>query len=371
MALIWCIPSLVEPTHFCSSEIWYTLDPLGSHGQGWFGQHLNQAGFTATDLPNFILGSQVNQRFTPSNTASFAFRGLNSLVLPLSGNSTQRALKRTAFEELYQESGLKVVYDELSELGQLGATTVTRLEDYYQERNGLENAGAVEALLLDGSGRYRSSNPLVYDSPLNHPNITGMRLVRDLRHVAAAIRADVGACFYHVGIGGLDTHSQQEVDFRHSNILYQLSEAVAAFYKDMDQSVSLPGGYSGYRTWNLANDVIIIIDSEFGRTKRQNSTNTNEAGTDHAASAPLLPLGKTVIGGQYGAYPLLEINGARSNDLTTTTDFRDVYGTVLNKWLGISTSDLGPGPDKLLPDTPFADGQGDSYTAFNAMGFLP
>jgi hypothetical protein len=54
-----------------------------------------------------------------------------------------------------------------------------------------------------------------------------------------------------------------------------------------------------------------------------------------------------------------------------TYDFRDVFGTILSRWLNVSPSALGPGPGKILPATPEVDADGNSYTAFTPIGFLP
>jgi uncharacterized protein (DUF1501 family) len=260
---------------------------------------------------------------------------------------------------------------ELVKIGQTGAAGVDKLEDYYRSGSGLANAGRVEALLLNGSGNYSRDNPLVYGSPLNDAKLDEMDLAADLRHVAATIRANVGARFFHVGIGGFDTHSNQEQDYWHSRLLYELSESLAAFYREVNQSVSLPGGYSGYLTGNQASKVVVVAFSEFGRTLRQNATGSSVAGTDHATSAPMLVLGQPVIGGQYGPYPPLDDPADGVNDLRMTHDVRDVFGTVLTRWLGLPAASLGPGSGKLFPATPSKDDNGDDYLAFTPIDFLP
>ena len=361
-------------SHFRSMEIWNTLDPLGAGQQGWFGSYLNEAGFDATDLPGVMYGGGLSPIFLPNNTSLFGIGSLSSLVFPASGSSSERAAKQAAFEAMYAEAaqrGGTVFPLELVKIGETGASTIAHLEDFYLSGNGLENAGKVEALLLDSSGRYSSRNPLVYDSPLNASNIAGERLARNLRHVAANIRANIGVQFYHVGIGGFDSHSRQEVGMWHSRLLYQVSEIASAFYRDLDQAITLPSGYNDYRTERLSDKVLLVIFSEFGRTKRQNSTDPNQAGTDHAASAPMFVLGGQVNGGQHGAYPPLEVDGARKNDLLTTYDFRDVFGTILSRWLNVSAAAIGPGPGKILPATAEEDlPLNPAYTMFTPIDFL-
>jgi uncharacterized protein (DUF1501 family) len=359
-------------SHFRSEEIYYTLDPLGTSGRGWFGRFLTQAGFAPTDVPGVMIGSQQHPLFTPTDTSLFAFRRLSELVFPAAG---ERNLKRDVLRTIYQAAGTTgALFPERAKIGVTGVATIDKMEAYYVPGDGFGNAGKVEALLLDPEGDYDRDNPLVYPSPLNSADnsaVAGLRLARDLRHVAATIRADVGARFFHVDIGGFDTHSSQEKGLFHSALLYEVSAAVSAFFDEIGRAVSLPAGYSGYRTGDLAGEVLIVTVSEFGRTMRQNAQGANSAGTDHAASAPQFVIGGAVTGGQYGIHAALDDPPtARENDLRMVFDFRDFYGTILHRWLGVSLSDLGPGTGKLLPATPDPDGDGNSYTAFTPLGFL-
>jgi hypothetical protein len=303
-----------------------------------------------------------------------SFRRLSELEFPAAGETQ---LKQDVVRALYEESAgaSGSLYPELMKIGLTGAATLDKINEYYLPGDGVANAGQVEKLLLGANGRYSRDNPLVYDSPLNFesdPDLFGLRLARDLRHVAAVVRADVGARFFHVGIGGFDSHSSQERAFFHSFLLREVSESIAAFYADMNQAVSLPPGYSGFQSGNLASKVLILTFSEFGRTIRQNATNPNSAGTDHATSACQFVVGGAVVGGQYGDHPQFDDPGSENeDDLRMTNDFRDVFGTILSRWLNVSPSALGPGPGKILPATPEVDADGNSYTAFTPIGFLP
>jgi uncharacterized protein (DUF1501 family) len=363
-----------DHSHFRSEVIWYMADPLGSSGLGWFGKYLDLAAFSPLDVPGIMIGDALNPTFTPTGTSLLAFNRLTELRFPAEGETL---LKQATVDQLYAESfaASPALYPELVKIGQTGLATLGNIQNYYKVGDGLANAGKVEALMLDGDGSYDADNPLVYGSPLNaadNPSVAGMRLARDLKHVAATIRADVGARFFHVAIGGFDSHSNQERGFFHSYLLREVSEAVAGFYAEMNQAVSLPGGYSGYETGNLASKVVIVTFSEFGRTIRQNAYSAGPAGTDHATSAPQLVIGGPVLGGQYGAYPDLDDPGAdNDDDLRMTYDFRDFFGTILTRWLNVAPGDLGPGPGKILPATPEVDGDGNSYTAFTPIPFLP
>ena len=357
-----------DHSHFRSDEIWNTGDPLGAGAVGWFGKYLDYAGFGPTEVPCVNQDESIKPLFTPANTSIFAYRRLSDLQFPAAGEST---LKRDRFLDLYAEAAASDpgFYPELRKIGETGIATVNTMELYYKP--GAGNSGKVEALLIDGDGSYDYRNPLVYDSPLNDASIENTRFIRDMRHVAATIRADVGARFFHVRLGGFDSHSSQEDGFYHSGLLRQISDGIAGLYNDMNSVVSLPGGYTGYRTGNLASKILVVTFSEFARTMRQNAYGANAAGTDHATSAPQFVVGGTVLGGQYGAHAQLDDPRANNDDdLKFTHDFRDLYGEILSRWLNVPTTEL-VGVGKMFAQTPIADSDGKSYLGYTPIGFLP
>ena len=360
-------------SHFRSEDIWYNLDPVGTGNGGWFGSYLDWAGFIGADVPCLNMGSSVNPAFSPTDTSVLAIKKLSELDFPASG---EKSFKKDTVVDLYAASGLAdpALYPELVSMGNTGAATINKMEEYYLPGNGLGNAGKVEALMLSSSGKYNRNNPLVYDSALNsdvNPEVAyGGGLARDLRHVAATIRSDVGARFFHVQTGGFDTHASQENGFFHSYLLKKVSESLVGFYQDMNTAVTMPSGYTGYLEGSLIDKVLIVVWSEFGRTIRQNAYGAGSAGTDHATSAPVFVAGGSTIGGQYGVYPQLDNPGVENeDDLRMIYDFRDVFGTVMENWLNVPAAQLVPG-GALLPSTAATDPEGDSYTAYNSIGFL-
>jgi uncharacterized protein (DUF1501 family) len=89
--------------------------------------------------------------------------------------------------------------------------------------------------------------------------------------------------------------------------------------------------------------VLMISFSEFGRRVAENAS----GGTDHGAAAPLFILGGGVKPGLYGRYPsLTELN---DGDLKFSTDFRSVYATALEKWLGVPSEQVLGRKFPLLP----------------------
>ncbi|MBI5506681.1 MAG: DUF1501 domain-containing protein [Deltaproteobacteria bacterium] len=357
-------------SHFRSEVIYYTGDPVGSAGLGWMGKVMDLSGYLPTDVPAVMLGGQYSPLFTPTGTSLFAFNSLGELRFPAGSMATERS---AAFRSMYQESALSDLsaFPELVTLGNTGVASVDKFAEYYQ--SGCDQSGKVEALLVDSlDGCYDSNNALVYDSPLNSDNNAYLQnnyLAGDMRHVAAMIRANVGARFFHVAVGGLDTHSSQENGFYHAYILNTVSEAVAALWAELGQTVTLPPGYSGYLTGDLSSKVLIVSLSEFGRTNRQNTTDAGSAGTDHGRSAPQFVIGSTVQGGIHGEYPTLN-DPDLEDDLRMSFDIRDFYGTMLERWLGVATADIGPGPGKLFAETTTPDELGQSYTAYTPIPYL-
>lgn len=362
-------------SHFRSEDIYYSGDPLGAGGFGWFGRYMDLGGFSATEVPGMIYGGNFNPLFTPTETSLFAFRRLSDLVYPSGRNADVR---QAAFRDLALDAaGLDpALFGEHVAVGNLGTATMDAIGDYYLPGAGLETAGKVEALLLGENEDYSDNNSLVYDSPLNpesNPRVADLGLAKALRHVAATIRADVGARFFHVGLGGFDNHSNQENGLFHSSLLRQVSEATGAFWGDMKSSVSLPSGYSGYRDEALSDKVIIVTLSEFGRTVRQNATGATTAGTDHATSSTQFVIGETVNGGVHGSYPLLDDPHPerRQHELRMETDFRDFYGTMLERWLNVAPANIDPAVGgTLFPATTIPDKFGDTWTNYQVMNYL-
>ncbi|MFN2426821.1 MAG: DUF1501 domain-containing protein [Candidatus Binatia bacterium] len=358
-------------SHFRSEVIYYTGDPNGAGGFGWMGKYLDLAGFSATEVPAVMLDNNYNPLFTPTGTSLFAFNRLSDLRFPAASRTVQRS---DAFSQMYAESALSDsgLFPELVLMGNTGVAAVSKFEEYY--RSTCELSGQVEGLLVDSEGCYAPSNSLVYSSPLNvetNPRLQNNGLADDLRHVAAVIRSNVGARFFHVGIGGFDSHSNQEQGYYHSYLLNRVSEAIGGFWGEMKQSgITLPGGYSGYDTGDLSPRVIIVTLSEFGRTSKQNAASAAAAGTDHGRAAPQFVIGSTVQAGMHGTYPMLN-DPDLDNDLRMAFDFRDLYGTILERWLNVPAADIGPGLGKLFAATPNPDWLGQSYTSYTPIPFLP
>jgi len=120
----------------------------------------------------------------------------------------------------------------------------------------------------------------------------------------------------------------------------------------------------------IKDKIVIVTFSEFARTMRQNAFGDNVAGTDHAASGVQFVVGGSVIGGQHGAYAALaDPRADNQDDLKFTHDFRDLYGTILARWLNVPTIDL-VGAGKIFAQTPSGDPDEPAYLGFTPIPFL-
>jgi len=143
----------------------------------------------------------------------------------------------------------------------------------------------------------------------------------ELRNVAALIAGGLSTRVYFISLGSFDTHVNQQG--RHEQLLTTLGGGLAAFQKDLEAH-------------GLADQVLAMTFSEFGRRPMEN----DGKGTDHGTAAPLFVMGAKVKGGLHGAAPNLDVD--RNQDLAFGIDFRQVYATVIDRWLaGDSTAVLG------------------------------
>jgi len=150
-------------------------------------------------------------------------------------------------------------------------------------------------------------------------------LGNSLRQIAQLIKSDVGLEVAFADVGGWDTHAGEERQL--ANNLRNFAEAIAAFARDLGPRMS---------------DVVLASMSEFGRTVRENGNR----GTDHGHANFMLLLGGGVKGGRVaGKWPGLDAAHLYENrDLAVTTDFRDVFGELLTKQLGVpSLKNVFPG----------------------------
>jgi uncharacterized protein (DUF1501 family) len=266
-------------SHFTSVSFWHTAAPNSGNEYGWMGR-------TASALDP--AGARANMIVNISDSQTLAVKGANHVPLVF--------IDPTRFQR-------GVFAQEKAVLETLGAphAPVGDAHQYVLEvtRSAAQASEVVRAAWTKYQGR-------------NNPDL---RLL-DLDKVAALIEADFPTKLYYVPLRGslFDTHVNQASP--HDRQLEYCSDAVAGFFQEMERI-------------GRADDVVMYIHSEFGRRVPE----ITSLGTDHGTAQVNFVIGNAVKGGLYGTAPSLT-NLVLDGNLETTTDFRRVYATVIQEWMG-------------------------------------
>ncbi len=317
-------------SHAVSTNVWETGDPLNVHsgGEGWLGRHLADE-YIATDIPGVAIDNRLGGEFIQSGTSVLAINRLRKFGFPFDPEySDDDGAKQAAFGAIYGEvanngSGAAQF------VGSAGLATALATQSYPQLHDDYIAERPVFDALYDDSGAGG-----------------GTSTARDLRDVAKIIygvakgEPNVDARYFHVNNGGYDTHSDQgggDPSGRQHRLHSEVAGAIKIF---LDDIADMASGQTDGRQ-NLPDKVCILIWSEFSRRIAQ-----NENGTDHGTQGPMFLIGDPVTGGILGNHPNIDPVVTDANNGNTpysqgaadpfrSTDFRDVYGTVLKNWLNV------------------------------------
>ncbi len=135
--------------------------------------------------------------------------------------------------------------------------------------------------------------------------------------------ANLRSRIFYCDHGSFDSHANQLG--MHATLWTDVAEAVAYFFADLKEH-------------DAADNVIMLLFSEFGRRVRDNGS-----GTDHGAAGAAFAIGGPVKGGQYGEYPPRKAEDLQQGDLVPNLDFRGFYSTVLEDWLGLDANPIVKG----------------------------
>ncbi len=264
-------------SHFQSMAYWHTGVPNGGERFGWLGRVADAIDPQLT--PNFLVNIDERQSLA-----------------------------------VQSERHVPVVFDDPERFARKGLLQSRPLLD-----NPAAGAGsnASRKYLDEVANSAREASQLVraawdgYKTPVDY----GINAL-DLPKVAAMINAGLPSRLFYVSYrhNAFDTHVQQNE--QHGRLLSYASDAIAGFMKDLERI-------------GRADDVTLLVFSEFGRRPAENTS----LGTDHGTANHMYVIGKQVRGGHYGVAPLLtDLDG--DGNLRFTTDFRRVYATVIEGWLG-------------------------------------
>ena len=271
-----------DHSHFSSMAKWQTASPEKHISSGWLGRWLDSqpedpmlAISLGSVLPPLLAGNKISGSALP----------LGGLVIPKGTFATQCIqLSKSAKAD--------------SKLMAAAATSM---------RNLFSVSTSIQPVL-------KSPAPVALDLPTaNGGNAGGdSNLSQQLDVVAKLIAAGSPTKVWSVSLGGFDTHAPEAN--AQAELLGVVSSGITRFMSQL-------------KSTTRSNDVAVVVYSEFGRRVKGNASQ----GTDHGTSGPMFVIGERVNGGFYGDQPSLTklIDG----DLAVTTDFRDVYSTILESVL--------------------------------------
>ena len=280
-------------SHFRGMDIWHTCAPDEVSTIGWLGnviEQLDPSGENPLTGVNFGVG--LPRAMSKAGVPVTSVSNLDEYGL-MSGISAQqqRVQALQIFKDMYgQAVGSGPVMDYLS-------------------RTGMD--------VLSGADLIKVA-PQQYESTVEYADNP---IAKSLRDVARVHTANLGTRIFYTQQGGYDTHANQLPT--QPGLFRDLSRAVNDFFADLEEH-------------DADENVVMLIFSEFGRR-----INDNGSGTDHGSGGGAYLVGKPMAGGLYSEYPSLERDKwEKGEDLAHTIDFRGIYGTVIEQWLGLEAAPI-------------------------------
>ncbi|HSU29469.1 MAG TPA: DUF1501 domain-containing protein [Chitinophagaceae bacterium] len=267
-----------DRSHFRSMDIWHTGSQSNEYlTNGWVGRYLD-AQCSGCDKPT--------QAIEIDDVLSLAMKGEHVKGIAV---KDPRRLYGTANEKFFRDT-LKEHKDEAGD----------QPVDYLYKT-------MAETL---SSADYIFKQSQLHPSQAIYPTTD---LGNSFKTIASLIFSDINTKVYYVSLGSFDTHINQEA--QQTRLFTEMNDAVKAFVKDLKAN-------------NRFNDVMLFTFSEFGRRVEQNAS----GGTDHGtANNMFLVSGGLKQKGIINALP--NLSDLDEGDLKYTVDFKNVYATMLKKWL--------------------------------------
>lgn len=274
-------------SHFASMAIWHTADPSQASSEGWIGR----------------ISEQIGDPFCASNVGT---------ATPLALLAQHYALPSIDSVDNFQvklPGGVQDAFEAM--LGSQRTGEAAYLEQ--ATRSMLSHTAKVQANI----GKYKAG--------ATYPD---GKFAAQMKDIARLIASGTGQRVLYTSLGSFDTHAGQRSD--QDRLLGELAEGLKAFYADLE-------------TQGLAEHVVVMGFSEFGRRVAENDS----AGTDHGEGSVMFALGRGVKGGIHGDSPDLE--HLNQGDVIYKQDFRGVYAEGLKTWLGLDARQIlggdfrGPG----------------------------
>ncbi|HIM63201.1 MAG TPA: DUF1501 domain-containing protein [Dehalococcoidia bacterium] len=277
-------------SHFRAMDIWHTCEPDVVGTEGWVAKvvrDLDPKGENVLKCVNFGQGlpRALALRGVPiTSVSNLESYGVMSSVPGMTGEQ-DRARLLDRFARMYAPAiGTGATMDYLGQTG----------------RDALKGADIIKAA------------PEQYTSTIEYAD---NGIAKYLRDVVRVHTANLGTQIFYTAHGPFDTHFNQPP--MHARLWTEVSLAISDFFDDL-------------REHDAADNLVMMIFTEFGRRVRDNGT-----GTDHGAGGGAFIIGDNVKGGMYGTYPSLKPEDLNQGDLDPNYDFRGFYSSVIDQWLGL------------------------------------
>lgn len=278
-----------DHSHFRSMAIWQTASPDTSVPTGWLGRWLDATG--GDPLNALAVDPVLPPLLAGANTAAAA--------LPSGGLMLPKGDLGAAFAALGSSSPGEEHWQ---------ATVARSIADLHDSARVLGGAAAADEQASEDEDRNKGASAG-----------GGGGLAGQLDVVARLIEAGVPTRAYSVSLGGFDTHADERAT--QERLLGELDAALTPFADRLART-------------DRGRKAVVLVYSEFGRRVKGNASD----GTDHGTAGPVFVLGERVRGGFYGEQPSL--TDLDDDDLKSTTDFRDVYASMLGDVLGADPAEI-------------------------------
>jgi len=267
-------------SHFKSMEIWQSASPDGALKYGWVGRHLDAelAGGPLSPVAGIGLSTDKPRALNAAKASVPCFASLADIKSMVGDPDAERRLREIQ--------------------GRVAATGSDTRAIQMANNSALDAMAALQAKLDTFEPKQTYGN-----DPFG----------RGFRQIAQLIATSPQTRVIYFSAGGFDTHSRQADN--HARLMKGFSDAVAAFQAEIEAI-------------GRADKVVTLVFSEFGRRVYENGS----AGTDHGKAGPMMLIGKNVKGGFYGGRP--DLAALSDGDLAWKIDFRQVYATALDNWMG-------------------------------------
>jgi uncharacterized protein (DUF1501 family) len=280
-------------SHFRSMDIWHTCEPEIVATEGWLAKvirELDPESENPVTAVNF--GRGLPRALAAPGVTATSVGDLDNYGL-MSGIQLQEERDRDLqiFQRMYTPAiGSGQVMNYLSQTG----------------NNVLSGAD----MLAEAPRQYKSK-----------VEYAGNPIAKSLRDVARVHTTGLGTRIFYTTHGGYDHHAQEVPT--HARLLQEMTTAIEDFMQDL-------------RDHDAAEEVNILVFTEFGRRIKDNGS-----GTDHGTGGGAFMIGENVKGGLYSEYPSLAVADWKfGEDMDFTIDFRSVYSTILNQWMGLDPIDI-------------------------------